>query len=253
MICGDLHDADAGEGIDGGRGALRLGLRRVPERAALVPPPREELQQSSTRSNQIRNPAKASIERWREREGESVRGHRRRWRGSCGCRRRRRRRRARRARRLPAPSPPPRSRPCPAARPPPNPYTQNTEREREKAPSAPPPAAGAKQQVGALHSPCEDGRGEGGSRWGRHGWERRGGRRAGARGGGGGAGFRAPRTAEETVCASLVSEPEHREREREEGAIFRGACPPWRGFSPFLSLCAAVGGRVFGVWVAHQT
>lgn len=131
--------------------------------------------------------------------------------------------------------------------------THKTQREREKAPSAPPPAAGAKQQVGALHSPCEDGRGEGGSRWGRHGWERRGGRRAGARGGGGGAGFRAPRTAEETVCASLVSEPEHREREREEGAIFRGACPPWRGFSPFLSLCAAVGGRVFGVWVAHQT
>lgn len=150
MICGDLHDADAGEGIDGGRGALRLGLRRVPERAALVPPPREELQQSSTRSNQIRNPAKASIERWREREGESVRGHRRRWRGSCGCRRRRRRRRARRAQRLPAPSPPPRSRPCPAARPPPNPYTQNTEREREGAISA---AAGRGSEAAGRSTP----------------------------------------------------------------------------------------------------
>jgi hypothetical protein len=40
---GRLDDPDAGEGVDGVRAALRLGIRRVAERAALVPPPREEL------------------------------------------------------------------------------------------------------------------------------------------------------------------------------------------------------------------
>lgn len=44
-----LHDLDAGEGPHGARGALRLGLRRVPERAALVPPPREELRTAAGR------------------------------------------------------------------------------------------------------------------------------------------------------------------------------------------------------------
>lgn len=37
-----LDDLQPREGVDGARGALRLGLRRVPERAALVPPPSEE-------------------------------------------------------------------------------------------------------------------------------------------------------------------------------------------------------------------
>ena len=38
-----LDDPDSSEGVDEARVALRLGLRRVSERPALVPPPREEL------------------------------------------------------------------------------------------------------------------------------------------------------------------------------------------------------------------
>jgi len=37
-----LHDLHPGEGLHGRRRALRLGLRWVPKRSPLVPPPREE-------------------------------------------------------------------------------------------------------------------------------------------------------------------------------------------------------------------
>ena len=95
-----LDDPDAGEGVDGARGALRLGLRRVPERAALVPPPREELRAARGSPEQNGSERELRAERlsskWAEqasgREGgrRDARVRRCRWRGSCGCRRRRR-------------------------------------------------------------------------------------------------------------------------------------------------------------------
>jgi hypothetical protein len=84
---GRLDDPDAGEGVDGPRAALRLGLRRVPERAALVPPPREELRDTGNASQN-----KSLFKEGRERgtRGADARDRPGRWRGSCGCRRRRR-------------------------------------------------------------------------------------------------------------------------------------------------------------------
>jgi hypothetical protein len=60
-----LDDPDAGEGVDGPRAALRFGLWRVPERAPLVPPPREELRDGQPRLRRLVRGA---------RKGKKIRG-----------------------------------------------------------------------------------------------------------------------------------------------------------------------------------